>query len=96
MHCCCYVAENNYDEVAQYCQPDVVMVNTVCPVDPQPDSGVSTLKGVKEASQGPHLLVRNSIITAAESRCPTAAEHEQSSSHGWRALGPRPLSGNLL
>ena len=55
MQCCCCVAENNYDEVAQYCQPDVVMVNTVCPINPQPDSGVSTLKGVKEASQQSHL-----------------------------------------
>lgn len=54
MQCCCCVAENKYDEVAQYCQPDVVMVNTVCPIDPQPDSGVSTLKGVKEASQQSH------------------------------------------
>ena len=66
----CCVAENNYDEVAQYCQPDVVMVNTVCPVDPQPDSGVSTLKGVKEASQQLHLLSMNMSITAARVTLP--------------------------
>jgi hypothetical protein len=42
------LAENDYNEVLQYFHPDVVMVNTVCPVDPQHDSGVSTLTGAEQ------------------------------------------------
>lgn len=46
---CLLHAGKRFEEVRQYLQPDVVIVNTVHPFNPQPNTGVSTLTGVDEA-----------------------------------------------
>jgi hypothetical protein len=62
-------AENKYDEVLQYVHPDVEMVNTMCPINPQPDSGVSTLTGANQVRLRLQTPADHHIMSSAADFC---------------------------